>query len=168
MRLYHANETTIHFFVPLGVKAWFLACGIPERQVTEMDWHQEAVVRLPTEDAPSRRYRDRGYPPYARGTMPGEYDAGSDEEGPLLREAPYDDDSPDSGEEAGSSTERVRYEPMCLKVVCTPAQHRSGRGLLDQMKTLWASWVVGVVLDESEAREQGFGNGDPFKIFFGG
>ncbi|THV06313.1 Metallo-hydrolase/oxidoreductase [Dendrothele bispora CBS 962.96] len=26
--------------------------------------------------------------------------------------------------------------------VCTPAQHNSGRGLLDQNHTLWASWVV--------------------------
>lgn len=25
---------------------------------------------------------------------------------------------------------------------CTPAQHNSGRGVLDQNRTLWASWVV--------------------------
>ncbi|KAF9463963.1 beta-lactamase superfamily domain-containing protein [Collybia nuda] len=29
-----------------------------------------------------------------------------------------------------------------IEVVCTPAQHNSGRGLRDQCKTLWASWVV--------------------------
>jgi len=29
-----------------------------------------------------------------------------------------------------------------LKLVCTPAQHFSGRGLFDQAKTLWASWVI--------------------------
>ena len=29
-----------------------------------------------------------------------------------------------------------------LKFVATPAQHFSGRGLMDRNKTLWASWVV--------------------------
>ncbi len=29
-----------------------------------------------------------------------------------------------------------------LTFVCTPAQHSSGRGLLDQNRTLWSSWVV--------------------------
>ncbi|GHJ86365.1 hypothetical protein NliqN6_2767 [Naganishia liquefaciens] len=167
IRLYRANDTTIQFFVPLGVKAWFLACGIPERQVTEMDWHQEAVVRLPTEDAPRQRYRDAGYPPYARGSMPGGYDSTSDDdEGELLGAEAYED-SPEGEPDSGEQAEPVRYEPMSLKVVCTPAQHRSGRGLFDQMKTLWASWIVGVV-DQAEAREQGFGKGEPFKLFFGG
>ncbi|KAI0061252.1 Metallo-hydrolase/oxidoreductase [Artomyces pyxidatus] len=29
-----------------------------------------------------------------------------------------------------------------LKFVCTPAQHTSGRGVMDARTTLWASWVV--------------------------
>ncbi len=29
-----------------------------------------------------------------------------------------------------------------LKITATPAQHFSGRGLLDRNKTLWASWVI--------------------------
>ncbi|KAF8907145.1 Metallo-hydrolase/oxidoreductase [Mucidula mucida] len=29
-----------------------------------------------------------------------------------------------------------------LTLTCTPAQHRTGRGILDQLKTLWSSWVV--------------------------
>jgi L-ascorbate metabolism protein UlaG (beta-lactamase superfamily) len=29
-----------------------------------------------------------------------------------------------------------------LTLVCTPARHFSGRGLLDRNKTLWASWVI--------------------------
>ncbi|TDL18742.1 Metallo-hydrolase/oxidoreductase [Rickenella mellea] len=39
-------------------------------------------------------------------------------------------------------------------VTCTPAQHFTGRGVLDRFKTLWASWVV----EESS----------PAKVFFGG
>jgi L-ascorbate metabolism protein UlaG (beta-lactamase superfamily) len=38
-----------HFFVPLGVKAWFKSCGI--RQVTELDWWDERDITLsPTEE----------------------------------------------------------------------------------------------------------------------
>ncbi|WP_241695497.1 MBL fold metallo-hydrolase [Winogradskyella litoriviva] len=29
-----------------------------------------------------------------------------------------------------------------LKLICTPAQHFSGRGLSDRAKTLWSSWIV--------------------------
>ncbi|KAF8196562.1 Metallo-hydrolase/oxidoreductase [Pholiota molesta] len=29
-----------------------------------------------------------------------------------------------------------------VEFVCTPAQHNSGKGILDQSKSLWASWVV--------------------------
>ncbi|KJD36368.1 membrane protein [Tamlana sedimentorum] len=29
-----------------------------------------------------------------------------------------------------------------LKLACTPAQHFSGRGLIDRAKTLWSSWVI--------------------------
>ncbi|KAI8825665.1 beta-lactamase superfamily domain-containing protein [Fimicolochytrium jonesii] len=29
-----------------------------------------------------------------------------------------------------------------LKIACTPCQHFSGRGVLDRMATLWASWVI--------------------------
>lgn len=42
-----------------------------------------------------------------------------------------------------------------VRFACTPVRHRSGRGILDQMCTLWASWVV---IDESRDA----------KFFFGG
>lgn len=29
-----------------------------------------------------------------------------------------------------------------IKIVCTPCQHFSGRGVHDRMSTLWASWAV--------------------------
>ncbi|MCF6269200.1 MAG: MBL fold metallo-hydrolase [Melioribacteraceae bacterium] len=29
-----------------------------------------------------------------------------------------------------------------IEIICTPARHFSGRGLLDRNKTLWASWVI--------------------------
>ncbi|KAF9052416.1 Metallo-hydrolase/oxidoreductase [Hymenopellis radicata] len=36
----------------------------------------------------------------------------------------------------------VRSFPDGVQVICTPAQHNSGRGIHDQRKTLWASWIV--------------------------
>lgn len=106
--------------------------------------------------------------------MPGYY-AGSDDddEGLLIPPGskPYEDSSDDSASEDSAtileSSERRRYEPLSLKIVCTPAQHRSGRGLFDQMKTLWASWVVGIVDEGSAAEERGFEDG-AFRVFFGG
>ncbi|CCG81084.1 putative Zn-dependent hydrolase/oxidoreductase family protein [Taphrina deformans PYCC 5710] len=39
----------LHFFVSLGVKKWFLGCGIPGERVTEMDWWDEVLYsrRIP-------------------------------------------------------------------------------------------------------------------------
>lgn len=39
----------LHAFVPLGNKSWFVDEGWREADVTEMDWWEEAVVRLPAE-----------------------------------------------------------------------------------------------------------------------
>jgi len=61
-----------------------------------------------------------------------------------------------------------RLQTLTLKVICTPAQHRSGRGLTDQMTTLWSSWVVGVVTEDMDPDKAGFGDFKTFKMFFGG
>ncbi|KAF9535722.1 beta-lactamase superfamily domain-containing protein [Crepidotus variabilis] len=34
------------------------------------------------------------------------------------------------------------FQSKGLEFICTPAQHNSGRGIIDQSKSLWASWVV--------------------------
>ncbi|CAK9786437.1 Metallo-hydrolase/oxidoreductase [Cutaneotrichosporon oleaginosum] len=56
---------------------------------------------------------------------------------------------------------------LTLKVACCPAQHRSGRGVFDQMSTLWASWAIGVV-PPNTALEPGMRDWPTFKVFFGG
>jgi L-ascorbate metabolism protein UlaG (beta-lactamase superfamily) len=48
-----------------------------------------------------------------------------------------------------------------LRLVATPAQHFSGRGLLDGNKTLWASWVI----EQDETRIFFSGDGGYFKGF---
>lgn len=59
---------------------------------------------------------------------------------------------------------------LVLKFAFTPAQHRSGRGLLDHMKTLWGSWIFGVVDEGDWERrdERGMKGWRGFKCFFGG
>ncbi|KAH9996334.1 beta-lactamase superfamily domain-containing protein [Russula vinacea] len=48
-----------------------------------------------------------------------------------------------------------------LKFVCTPAQHRSGRGFMDFCTTLWASWVVEQALPNTD-------EGDRASVYFAG
>ncbi|KAI9461912.1 Metallo-hydrolase/oxidoreductase [Lactarius psammicola] len=49
-----------------------------------------------------------------------------------------------------------------LKFVCTPAQHTSGRGIVDNRTTLWASWVV------EQALPKTLGGGSRASIYFAG
>lgn len=57
-----------------------------------------------------------------------------------------------------------------IKLACTPAQHRSGRGVRDHMTTLWASWAFGVIEaeDEKVAEQRGMKGWKGFKLWFGG
>lgn len=57
-----------------------------------------------------------------------------------------------------------------LKLVFTPAQHRTGRGLRDHMTTLWGSWCIGVIEDEDAKRaiDRGMNGWKGFKMYFGG
>lgn len=152
-------------------------------------------MTLASEHTSHRKYRDdpSGYPPLRsrkqesrakRSTMPGGFLDSDDEDSATLQVAssPYEVDSGNSSEErvtlldssdarpSSRKPSNTRYAPLTLKVVCTPAQHRSGRGVLDQMKTLWASWVVGVVNEQTQGSSsaQGFRKQDDFKVFFGG
>jgi len=51
-----------------------------------------------------------------------------------------------------------------VKFICTPAQHNSGRGLMDQNATLWASWVI-----DFSVRRRGNSNEDTrVSLFFAG
>lgn len=126
-----------------GVKKWFISCKIPAHQVVELDWHQEALVKIPRSVS---SYSDNGYPP--RASMATESD---DEAAPLTGGAGDGDHYDDQhfGKSAGGAA-------LTLKVICTPAQHRSGRGIFDHFSSLWSSWVVGVV-------NRGDNEDDPFE-----
>lgn len=121
----------MHFFVPFGLAQWFIATGISEDRVTEMDWWSESILSFP---APSSRTTS------------------------------------DSSDDQSQSNRVDETASLNLKVVCTPAQHRSGRGVMDHMKTLWASWCIGVIEkeDADKAEERGMLGWKGFKLYFGG
>jgi L-ascorbate metabolism protein UlaG (beta-lactamase superfamily) len=140
--LWACHGRTIHFFVPLGLAAWFSDCGIPNSRITELDWWHEAII-----------------------SFPATADSGSGSRSDSL-DYPATSYPPESGDTA-------RIDPsaaLTLKFAFTPAQHRSGRGLFDQMTSLWGSWCVGVVGQgrEVSAVKPGMAGWDDFKVYFGG
>ncbi|KAH8114286.1 Metallo-hydrolase/oxidoreductase [Phellopilus nigrolimitatus] len=82
--IFRIRGTDVVFLVPLGVKSYILACGIPTDQVHELDWWDE--ISLPA---------------------------------------------------IGSSSPE-----LILNFVCVPAQHTSGRSVMDKCTTLWCGWAV--------------------------
>ena len=59
-----------------------------------------------------------------------------------------------------SSTPDAKNVETTFAVTCTPAQHFTGRGILDRFKTLWSSWAIEDL--GSGGTEKGF------KAWFGG
>ncbi|EAL23556.1 hypothetical protein CNBA2030 [Cryptococcus deneoformans B-3501A] len=139
MDLWKYHQATIHFFVPIGLKPWFTASGIPYHRVTELDWWREAIVSF--EASPDVDY-DPHYPP----------------------------DDYENKRSIAEDLTKTDTSALTLKVAFTPAQHRSGRSVLDHMTTLWGSWCVGVVeaADAGKVLKRGMNDWKGFKIYFGG
>jgi N-acyl-phosphatidylethanolamine-hydrolysing phospholipase D len=78
--------------------------------------------------------------------------------------------SPAASATGADTAESWESTDLVLKFAFTPAQHRSGRGLLDHMKTLWGSWMFGVVGQAEWAgkSERGMKGWQGFKCYFGG
>lgn len=66
MSLYARRKDQIHFFCALGIASWFHACGIPAKQVTELDWWNSVSVDVADVGAitltctPSQHFSGRG------------------------------------------------------------------------------------------------------------
>jgi L-ascorbate metabolism protein UlaG (beta-lactamase superfamily) len=58
-----------------------------------------------------------------------------------------------SVEDFGHTTAGSASEDTMLRITCTPAQHNSGRGVLDQGKTLWCGWVIEQLLVSKDGAE---------------
>ncbi|RVX66556.1 hypothetical protein B0A52_09432 [Exophiala mesophila] len=101
-----------HFFVPLGNKKWFTACGISK--CTELDWWDEVEFNLKPAEA-----------------------AGAGEE---KTTAASEVSVTTSVDEATPSSSPVGA--MSARISCLPCQHTSSRSINDRAATLWASWSV--------------------------
>ncbi|KAK0550940.1 hypothetical protein OC845_002404 [Tilletia horrida] len=55
-----------------------------------------------------------------------------------------------------------------VRVICTPAQHQSGRYAVDACSALWSSWVVEYHYSDSSSSSQGNTRSKCFRSFFGG
>lgn len=204
--LWAFHHRTVHFFVPLGLAKWFHQCGVPEHRVSELDWWHETLVTFPAHPGP-QDFDD------GEGGGDGDGDGEGGAEGGGEAEAEGDGEGEGEGERRGDAAKdtedtvpgawaqhppppaRVnvvdadaevdRGAALSLKIALTPAQHRSGRGLFDQMTTLWGSWVIGVISPEQSEQsgtahathaaqtspdplQPGMQHWRGFKAFFGG
>lgn len=178
------HHRTVHFFVPLGLGKWFhYYSGVPANRVTELDWWHETLVSFTStpgspdgeeqvEESPESALAEGG----RDDDMPGTYGGGAQSgNGAKSREHQHPPRQPAAGPigapEVDANAKVNESASLNLKIVLTPAQHRSGRGLFDQMTTLWGSWVVGVISPEQKTPdplEAGMHDWRGFKAYFGG
>lgn len=68
---------------------------------------------------------------------------------------------------SASSPPQPSQSPPALRIVCTPAQHGSGRSASDQNVTLWASWLL-IHGEASTASGGAKDEASGFRVFFAG
>lgn len=102
-----------------GNKAWFINCGIPDGQIHELDWWEDAEL------APDALGLSR---------------APDDEENPRTSQIRITcvPAQHNSGQSARSGDRTVSQGHRML----TTGSHTAGRGATDQGKSLWSGWVV--------------------------
>lgn len=140
--LWQANKDHMRFVLPLGNMQWMesLLGKDCRDRIWEADWWDEAVIW--------RR--------------------------PESQDSPATDD--DIKTSISSSQTTLKPESSVpeglehLRVVCTPAQHGSGRYGLDTMSTLWASYHLFFhpAPLSSKASSSSSSSAQPFHVFFGG
>lgn len=166
------HHRTVQFFVPLGLGKWFhYYSGVPAHRVTELDWWHETLVSFSSTPGSPDEEED------LTAADEGEAEGAEGAEGSKaeVKETQHPPSQPAAGPigapEVDANASVDKTASLNLKIVLTPAQHRSGRGLFDQMTTLWGSWVVGVI-DPSQTSpdplEPGMLDWKGWKAFFGG
>ncbi|CAO1619271.1 unnamed protein product [Parajaminaea phylloscopi] len=148
--LWQANRQHIRFVLPLGNASWMESLLGPEciDRVTEMDWWDEATFWGPGSSARPAAGTDQVDTLLPSFEHQAQIDEGEDEAGNKSRQAPaHTFDIPDSDH---------------LRVICTPAQHGSGRFGFDGGRSLWASYTLLYQQGSSESPAQ------PFHLYFAG
>lgn len=54
-------------------------------------------------------------------------------------------------------------QPSAVDITCTPGQHFTGRSIFDNFKTLWGSWTIEEVVQDTTSSSR-----PPVKVFFAG
>ena len=139
----HLDQSTIHeievhhgavrYLVPSGVGNWFRKLGILSERVIELGWWEEMTLDLSATASPT--------------------DSTGEVHHQLI---PLDSERGHSSADLQSDTVSPGIKE--IRIVCTPAQHNSGRNLLRKNKSLWATWLL----------EWTRSSGDTFRCFFGG
>ncbi|WVQ84097.1 hypothetical protein IAT38_006242 [Cryptococcus sp. DSM 104549] len=133
---YHGSST--QYFVPRGVGRILRKFGVPASKIHELGWwDEETISPQPTAPVAYSDVPNIDTPSTLVATEMKEYFS-DEKESP-----PPSPSSPDIGG---------------MRVICTPAQHNSGRTLCGKNKTLWATWLV----------EYRLPNGKLWRCFFGG
>ncbi|KAL2432189.1 Metal-dependent hydrolase lscR [Exophiala dermatitidis] len=120
-----------HFFVPLGNKKWFQACGI--ERCTELDWWEEVDFTL----TPSSSSSSSSSAPEKK-----EVNISSSEQTTTSTRVtePVGEQSKDNDNSSSSSA--GSEGSITARISCLPCQHISARSIHDRARTLWASWSV--------------------------
>ncbi|KZV84850.1 Metallo-hydrolase/oxidoreductase [Exidia glandulosa HHB12029] len=120
--IYAKRGKGVTFLVPLGNKAWFVSCGVPDEQVIEFDWWEDFTLTLPFSGVPR--------------TIPSTTSFASSLSG--YTTAPTTPGTSTPNLTPGNSSPSI----ATLRITCVPAQHSSGRSVTDQRTTLWCGWIV--------------------------
>ncbi|CAD6939553.1 unnamed protein product [Tilletia controversa] len=180
--LWAANEQRgIRFVAPLGNKTWFTqeGLGIDPQRVVDLDWWDELVLGgaqvLPASASASAEKEDEKEEPtlHAEVQVPATSVLEDEQSASPPQPATSTSTSKHEAAELAHSlhdglTPRERdalQEPELpfLRIICTPAQHQSGRYAVDACSALWSSWVVEYHHSEGEDKERRC-----FRTFFGG
>lgn len=154
MDLWKYHQATIHFFVPIGqsnsCRTLLLTLEIGLKQ-----WFTASGI-------PSHRVTELDWWREAIVSFEASPDVDYDPH--------YPSDDNKNKEKVAEDLTEIDTSALTLKIAFTPAQHRSGRSVLDHMTTLWGSWCVGVVeaADAGKVLERGMNDWKGFKIYFGG
>ncbi|KAE8231273.1 hypothetical protein CF326_g3715 [Tilletia indica] len=183
--LWAANEQRgIRFIAPLGNKSWFVqeGLGIDPERVVDLDWWDELVLGgapvMPVSAAAAvagdaKKEEEKEEPKlHAEVQVPTtcvleDQDKETDTQPPKPSTAAAAADLASSLQtELNPREQDALSEPQLpfIRVICTPAQHQSGRYAVDACSALWSSWVVEYhhsSPSEDESRKC-------FRTFFGG
>jgi L-ascorbate metabolism protein UlaG (beta-lactamase superfamily) len=122
----------VRYVCPSGLARWFVKLGIDAKRVTELGWWEAMDIASPL-------------------TSVKESEDGDDQVQSALAERPEAVISPKDSSETlvpspttinPTSSTSTKVAQRRIRLVCCPAQHNSGRGLLSRNKTLWASWYL--------------------------